>query len=121
MVCLPLYLFAPQIVSIFNLSPEASEMAIFLVRMTMVVSVVVWPTAFTIPNFLRAAGDVKYPMVISLVSMWTFRVVCSYVLGQWLGMGLPGVWIAMYIDWVFRTICFVYRFAKGGWKNKQVI
>ncbi len=41
-----------------------------------------WPTAFTIPNFLRAAGDAKYTMVVSMLSMWIFRVGCSHLLGD---------------------------------------
>ena len=28
-----------------------------------------------------------------------------------------GVWIAMVVDWIFRTICFVGRYVRGGWKK----
>lgn len=121
LICIPLFLFAGPLVGIFNLSHAASVMAVEIIQLCVVVSCFIWPTAFTIPNFLRAAGDAKYTMVVSMFSMWVFRVACSHILGKWLGMGLQGVWIAMYIDWGFRSICFVTRFVKGGWKTKRVI
>ena len=34
--------------------------------------------------------------------MWIFRVIFSYVLGEYLGMGVFGVWVAMIIDWLVR-------------------
>jgi Na+-driven multidrug efflux pump len=48
--------------------------------------------------------------------MWIFRIVFSYVLAKFLGLGVLGVWIAMTIDWLFRAICFSIRFIKGKWK-----
>lgn len=120
-ICVPLFMFAEPLVGVFNLSQTASVMAVEIIRMCLIVSCFIWPTAFTMPNFLRAAGDAKYTMVVSMFSMWVFRVGCSHLLGQWMGMGLQGVWIAMYIDWGFRSICFCVRFIKGGWKTKRVI
>lgn len=121
LICAPLFFFTEPLVGVFNLSEEASAMAVEIARLCLIVSCFIWPTAFTIPNFLRAAGDAKYTMVVSMLSMWIFRVGCSHLLGRFMGMGLQGVWIAMYIDWGFRTICFCLRFIRGGWKTKRVI
>ena len=62
--------------------------------------------AFTIPNTLRAANDVKYCMVVASATMWIFRIFCSVVLGKWMGLGVFGVWVAMTLDWVFS--CLLY-------------
>ncbi len=72
----------------------------------MIVSVVsMWiPVAFTLPNTLRAANDVGFCMIVSVVSMWIFRIGLSFVLSKNLGMGVLGVWVAMTIDWVVRAI-----------------
>lgn len=120
-ICVPLFMFAEPLVGIFNLSDTASVMAVEVIQLCLIVSCFIWPTAFTIPNFLRAAGDAKYTMVVSMLSMWIFRVGGSHLLGRWLDLGLQGIWIAMYIDWGFRSICFCARFIKGGWKTKRVI
>ena len=66
---------------------------------------------------LRAAGDVKFTMVVAVFSMWVFRIGFSYVLADWLQLGLLGVWMAMTIDWLFRGICFSIRYLRGGWKK----
>ena len=79
--------------------------------------------SFTLPNALRAAGDARFTMVVALLSMWICRIGMSYLLGSaWgLGMGLLGVWIAMFSDWVVRAAVFFIRFLRGKWKDHQVI
>ena len=53
--------------------------------------------------------------------MWVFRIGFSYLLGGAAKMGLMGVWVAMYIDWLVRSIVFTIRFARGKWKELRVI
>ena len=60
-------------------------------------------------------------MIVSVTSMWICRVILSYVLGRYLGMGIFGVWAAMMIDWVFRMIFFLIRYFRGTWAKKKVI
>ena len=80
--------------------------------------VLIWPLAFTIPATFRASGDAKMCMVISVVSMWIFRIIFSYILGKYMGMGVFGVWVAMIIDWLFRGGCFIVRYYSGKWKHQ---
>lgn len=68
-----------------------------------------WPLSFTLPNVLRACNDVRFTMIVSIFSMWTFRILFSYIIGVHFGLGAIGVWIAMLLDWAFRIICFVWR------------
>ena len=77
--------------------------------------------SFSLPNALRAAGDARFTMIVSMVSMWVFRIGFSYLLGGAAKMGLMGVWVAMYIDWLVRSIVFTIRFARGKWKELRVI
>ena len=76
--------------------------------------------AFVLPNALRAANDVKFTMVASVVSMLVWRLAFSWILCVNMGWGAVGVWWAMVIDWVCRSICFVGRFVSGVWKKKAV-
>ncbi|MBR4074559.1 MAG: MATE family efflux transporter, partial [Firmicutes bacterium] len=66
------------------------------------------------------ANDVKYTLIVAAFSMWVFRIGFSYVLGDWLEMGLFGVWVAMTIDWAFRGLLFTVRYLRGGWEKKAV-
>ncbi len=79
-------------------------------------AILIWPLAFTLPNALRAANDVRFTMGISIFSMLAFRLVSSYVMGIQLQMGAIGVWVAMILDWLFRSVCFAARFLSGKWK-----
>ena len=98
-----------------------TDLALYILRINCVVTVFIWPSSFTLPNALRAAGDAKFTMVTSMVSMWVFRIGMSYVLGAWLGMGLLGVWTGMQIDWAVRSLAFVVRFVGRKWEKARVI
>lgn len=84
-------------------------------------AILIWPISFVLPATFRASGDVKVCMIISIVSMWLCRIVCSYVIGGYFGWGVFGVWVAMVIDWVFRSICFVTRYFSGKWKKNALV
>lgn len=114
-VCILLLL--PFILRIYNLSPETMKLAFILILIHNGLAIFLWPASFTLPNALRACNDVKYTMVISILSMCMFRIMFSFILGKWLGLGALGVWIAMILDWTFRVTCFVWRFVSGKWKR----
>ena len=116
-----LFIATESMVGLFNLSAASTTLAIGILKILFVVNAVIWPVSFTLPQVLRASGDVKYTMTVSIASMWVFRVGLSYVLGKYFGLGLHGIWFAMYFDWLFRATCFVTRFVKGSWKSKTVI
>lgn len=107
----------PLILRIFSLSDETRSLAYILIFIHNGCAILLWPLSFVLPNALRACNDVKYTMVVSIFSMFMFRVIFSYIIGQYFGLGAIGVWIAMIIDWIFRTILFVYRFVSGKWEK----
>ena len=111
----------PLILKCFSLSQEAYRYAYILVMIHDGMAIFLWPTSFTMPNALRAAGDVKFCMFISIFSMVVFRILFSVVFGIWLGWGAIGVWTAMVIDWIFRAALFVWRFVQGKWLEYKVI
>ncbi len=118
-----LFLAAPVLVPLFNLTPATAAIAVRVLRCCAAFTMVFWPMAFTLPNALRAAGDARFTMVVSLLSMWICRIGMSHLLGSsWgLGLGLLGVWLAMFCDWVVRAAAFLIRFLRGKWKNHHVI
>ena len=59
--------------------------------------------------------------LLDLVYFKGFYFIFSYVLGEYFGMGVFGVWVAMVIDWVFRALCFVIRYYRGGWKKQSLV
>lgn len=107
-----------------HLSGLGAESTRIVARMMTVITVVkpfVWPVAFTLPNGMRAAGDVKFSMLVSAGSMWVFRVVLCVALIRGLGLGVEGVWIAMFVDWLDRDIWYTVRFCRGKWMQQKVL
>lgn len=111
----------PLVLWAYNLSDITAQTARSVLYFHSVSACLIWPVSFTVPSALRAAGDAKVTMVISLASMWIFRIIFSYVLGGWLGLGVLGVWIAMVIDWCVRAVCMTLRYKAGKWKQIHFI
>jgi len=119
-------LFAKPIISLYGLSAESAKLAHELIMFHCIIAAILWPIAFTLAIPFRAASDVRFPLVISVFSMWVFRVALSYVFAlpsvtvfgltiPGLGMGPIGIWIAMMVDWIFRAVLFVWRYLSGKW------
>lgn len=109
--------FLNIITNLFQLSPETSSLAVKLMLYHSICCMMIHPLAFCLTNGLRAAGDVRYTMVVSICSMWICRIVLAYVLSLHFGLGLMGIWIAMTIDWLVRAIFFSTRVLRGKWRR----
>ena len=110
-----LLLGLPLILKLYSLTPETQWYTTVLIFIHNGCAMLFWPMAFTMPNALRATGDVKVPMVISICSMLLVRLGCSYILGVHFGLGVIGVWIAMVGDWIVRIFFFVLRARQKLW------
>lgn len=108
---------APFFLKIYHLTPETNTLAVQVIRFHAIMCMVAWVASFTLPNTLRAAGDVMWTMVIAIISMWVFRIGTAYFFSNIFHMGLIGIWIAMTIDWMFRGICYEIRYRGGKWEN----
>jgi len=118
---LALTLVLPWILNLYSVSAETRSYAYTLIMIHNGLAIFLWPSSFTLPNALRAAGDAKYTMVISIGAMFVFRIFFAYILGVVFQLGVIGVWLAMGVDWSFRTLMFTVRFRKGTWKNFRVV
>lgn len=116
-----LLVFTPIILKFYALSKKTLDLAYQCIFIHTIFAVTIWPLAFTFPNALRASNDAKFTMFVSAASMWIFRFCFSYIIGRYMNYGLLGVWIAMFIDWIVRSILFIWRYYSGKWMNKQLV
>lgn len=108
---------APLFLKIYHLTPETTALAMQVIRYHAIMCIVAWIPSFTLPNTLRAAGDVMWTMAIAIISMWVFRIGTAYFFSYEFDLGLIGIWIAMTIDWMFRGICYEIRYRSGKWEK----
>ena len=122
-VIINLMIFAilPMVLGIYNLSAETARMTTEMVIWHGIFAIVVWPLSFTIPATFRGAGDSKSVMYISLAVMFTCRIALSYVIADWMGVGVFGTWIAMFIDWYVRAGIYIYRYFSNKWTEYRVV
>ena len=113
-----LILLASPLVGLFSLSEEASAIAIRLILLHNLCAMILHPTAFALTNAFRAASDVTHTMIVSMVSMWIFRVGGAFFFAKYLGLGVLGVWLGMFSDWFFRAVMFGARYLRGRWLTK---
>ncbi|MCR5742192.1 MAG: MATE family efflux transporter [Lachnospiraceae bacterium] len=116
-----LFLIAGILAKLYHLSPEATVIAIQLIRYHSICAMLIWPLAFTISSALKASGDAQFTMWTSIGSMWIFRIGFAYILGKYVGLGVLGVWIAMTIDWLVRGLFNITRFLSGKWQEKALV
>ena len=102
-------------------APEAHAMALQVMQWFNIFSIFFWPSSFTLPNILRAAGDASFTMSVSIVSMWVFRVGFCYLMVLCFHGQLLSIWMGMFLDWVFRSVCFMVRFVRGKWLEQHEI
>ncbi|WP_407272409.1 MATE family efflux transporter [Radiobacillus sp. PE A8.2] len=70
---------------------------------------------------LRAAGDVKFPVYIGIMSMWGISVTFAWFFGMYLGLGLIGIWIAFIADEWLRGMLMLRRWTNRSWMDKHFV
>ena len=120
-LCIPFYIITPQVVSFYGLENSSINIAIPICRLCLVMCFTLWPFAFSLPNMLKAVGDVKFILLASFTSMWLCRVGGAYFMVRVLGMGVEAIWYAMYLDWFLRGSLYLWRVISGRWEKMRVI
>ncbi|MCI9340423.1 MAG: MATE family efflux transporter [Dorea sp.] len=118
---LGVFTLLPLIIRAYNLSDITAEVTKQIIYFHGLSAIIIWPASFSLPSTFRASGDAKACMIISMVSMWLFRIIFSYILGKYMGMGVFGIWVAMVVDWAFRALCFIIRYFRGGWRKQALV
>lgn len=108
------------IVSLYTQNTEIIDISVKLLKLNAIFSPL-WAISFVLPAGLKGAGDAKYTMITSIIGMWLFRIIAGYILGIPLGLGVIGIWLGMYIDWIVRGILYLLRFNSGKWKEFVLI
>lgn len=116
-----IFILTPVFLHFYSLSSETRQLVIWLVLIHNVFNAVVYPYSGALSNGLRAAGDVKFTMYVSILSTIAVRLFLSWLLGIVLQMGVIGIALAMVCDWIIRAILFIWRERTGKWKTFQVI
>lgn len=119
--CLLVYAFTKPVTMLAGMESESAALCMEMVAAITIAKPLVWVGSFVPAYGLRAAGDVKYSMTTSIITMWGCRVALCIFLVKAFGMGPMAVWYGMFADWTLRSIIFISRYLSGAWMKKEVI
>ncbi|WLD94858.1 MATE family efflux transporter [Alkalihalobacillus sp. AL-G] len=109
-------IFSVQLLGIFTDNPEILSLGSSLLLLTLILE----PGRsfnLVVISSLRAAGDVRFPVYIGILSMWGISVPLSYILGIPFGYGLIGVWVAFCVDEWLRGLLMLWRWRSRVWER----
>ncbi len=118
--CLFTYAIARPVVHLAGMEQASAALCIYMLGWITIVKPILWSPSFITAYSLRAAGDVKFSMIVASLTMWLCRVTMATFLIRVAGIGPMGVWIGMFSDWGIRAIIFTLRFRSGKWIHKVV-
>ena len=118
--CLFTYAIARPVTALAGMIPQSASLCIYMLGWITVVKPLLWSPSFVTAYAMRAAGDVKFSMIVATLTMWLCRVTLAVFLIRVVKIGAMGVWIGMFCDWGIRGIIFTVRFKSGRWIHKVV-
>lgn len=116
-----IFIFTPLFLHFYALEAQTKQLVIWLVLIHNLFNAAVFPFSGALSNGLRAAGDVRFTMYVSVLSTIAGRLFLSYLLGIVFHMGVIGIAAAMVCDWVIRAVIFIRRQKSGKWKEFEVV
>lgn len=118
-ISLILVLFRKNIFRMFFAEPTIIEMG-SVITFYLIFIVIFQISQIIYGGCLRAAGDVKYTLAVSLISITLIRSLATIFFVNVLNLGLQGIWLGIMADQISRFLCLWYRFRKGKWVNLEI-
>lgn len=119
--CLFTLAITRPVATLGGLTGESASLCFIMVAAITIVKPFVWTLSFVPAYGMRAAGDVRFSMFTSMITMWCMRVALCIFLVRVFHMGPMAVWIGMFADWTIRGIVFTWRFFSGKWLKKKLV
>jgi len=116
-----IFAMTPLFLRIYSLSKETAALVVVLVLINNIFNGIAYPFAGPLGNGLRAAGDVRFTMLVSVSLTVGARLFFSALFGIWLKMGVIGVAWGMSIDLVIRGLIFVLRCRGEKWTQFRLV
>lgn len=119
-ICILGIFFRYQLLGIFTSDPTVISLGASIITINIFLEFG-RTTNLVIISCLRGAGDVYFPTICAIFSMWLISVLGTYIFAVVFSMGIYGLWIGISADEIFRGIFMIIRWKRGKWRNKGII
>jgi Na+-driven multidrug efflux pump len=111
----------PAFLHFYAIGAETKQLVFWLVVLHNVFNTVAFPFSGALGNGLRAAGDVKFTMWVSIITTVVVRLAFSWIFAIVLNMGVMEIAWAMCMDWTVKGVLNLIRLRSGKWKQFKII
>jgi len=112
-------LFAPQIIVLFNTTPDVVKYGSLCLRI-LASGYIFYGYGMVVINAFNGAGDTRTPTYINFVCFWLLQLPIAYLLAITLDFGPIGVFSAITFAETLIAIIAIFWFRKGAWKTVKV-
>ncbi|AGF57925.1 putative MATE family efflux protein [Clostridium saccharoperbutylacetonicum] len=110
---------AEWVAGFYTTDPEVIRLTATLLKSNSI-AMVTWGISFVLSSGLKGAGDTRYTMMTAFIGMWVFRIGLGYIFGIVLKIGVLGIWLAMYVDWIVRGSLYCMRLRGEKWIKHRI-
>lgn len=111
--------FAPQIIVLFNTTPDVVKYGSLCLRV-IAAGYIFYGYGMVVINAFNGAGDTKTPTYINFVCFWLLQLPFAYVMALTLDFGPVGVFWAITLAEILIAVVAIVWFKKGNWKTVEV-
>jgi putative MATE family efflux protein len=110
---------APQLASLFHLSPLAAERTVDFIWILGAVQPLM-AIEYTIGGALRGAGDTRFPLLAIFTGLFLFRLAPAAIAARVFHAPLNLVWGMLVLDYAVKAALLIARFTRGRWQSLRV-
>lgn len=116
-----IFALTPLFLRVDALSRGTAALVLRLVLINNIFNGLAYPFAGPLGSGLRAAGDIRFTMIVSVTLTVAARLFFSALFGVWLRLGVVGIAWGMSIDLVIRGVLFALRYRSRKWTRFRLI
>ncbi len=113
------FALAGPIVSLFTRDPLIHRLTVGYLRINALSEPFIGLN-MTLSGALQGAGDTRSPTIVTLVTMWLFRLPLTYLVAVHMGYGVTAAWWTMCISMVMSGVVTSIIWAAGRWRTIQI-
>ncbi len=111
--------FAPQIIVLFNDTPDVVKYGSMCLRV-IALGYVFYGYGMVVIQSFNGAGDTKTPTLINFICFWMFQLPFAYIVGINFDLGPIGVFSSITMAEILIAVIGIIWFRRGNWKTVKV-
>ena len=101
------FLFAKHLVSMYTSNENVIAIATETMKIGLLIMPLGWSGGNVLPAGIRGMGNVKYPALILVLSLWLYKIPATWYACSILNKGAQGRMLVYAIEFIVYTLCFI--------------